>query len=94
MAPRQYVAKPLKVFAEQYFVATQPPIAGVCTDVHDMLPEGVPHAHVVNRGPYVLADTDVIVWSHYVPDQIDAVYPLAEFEDRFGNVATIAEGTE
>lgn len=86
MAPRQFVEKPLKVLAEQYLVATQPPIVGVCTLQHDVFPDGRPHAHITNFGARELHDTDMLVWSHYDADVLLDVQALAEFEDRFGNV--------
>lgn len=85
MAPRQYVEKPLKVQAEQYLATDDPPIVGVCTIPHDPFPDGTPHAHVVSTGARLLHDTDVLVWSHYRPGQLDDVLPLAEFTDRFGS---------
>ena len=86
MAQRQYVEKPLKVQAEQYLVATQPPIVGVCVIPHDPFPDGTPHAHVESTGARLLHDTDVLVWNHYHRERLDAVLALAEFEDRFGPV--------
>jgi hypothetical protein len=91
MAPKQYVEKPAKILAEQYHAADQPPIAGVCTLVHDVVPDGAPHAHVAGFGPRVLQDTDMLVWSHYDPDVLVDVQALAEFEDRYGNVPGIVE---
>ncbi len=91
MAPRQYVEKPLKVQAEQYLVSTSPPIEGVCLEAHDVFPDGRPHAHIANVGARELHDTDMLVWNHYHPDRLDAVLPLAEFEDRFGNVPGVTE---
>ena len=86
MAPRQFVEKPFKVLAEQYFTATQPPIAGVCTIAHAPFLDGAPHAHVESTGARALHDTDVIVWSLYHEGIILDVIAQAEFEDRFGNL--------
>jgi hypothetical protein len=93
MAPRQYVEKPLKVQAEQYLAATQPPIVGVCTLEHDPFPDGTPHAHVESTGARLLHDTDMLVWNHYHRERLEDVIPLAEFEDRFGTVAETTEET-
>jgi hypothetical protein len=84
---RQYTEKPYKVLAEQYLVATSPPIEGVCTLQHDPFPDGTPHAHVESTGARLLHDTDMIVWSVYKPGVILDVIAFAEFEDRFGVVA-------
>jgi hypothetical protein len=84
MAPNQHVAKPVKVLAEQYFTATDPPIAGVCTIAHDPFPDGAPHAHRQGLGAIALHDTDVLVWNYYRVDELEDVLSLAEFQDRFG----------
>ena len=83
MPGNPHVEKPHKVLADQYVAADTPPIAGVCTLAHDPFPDGRPHAHTVTQ-PVALHDTDVLIWNFYHPDQLDAVLPLAEFEDRFG----------
>jgi hypothetical protein len=83
---RQYVEKPLKVQAEQYLAAASPPAAGVCTEPHPPFLDGQPHVHVAGAGPTAVYDTDMIVWSAYDEDVIMDVQPLAEFEDRYGNV--------
>jgi hypothetical protein len=87
---RQFVEKPFKVLAEQYLVATQPPIVGVCTIAHDPFPDGAPHAHVESTGARALHDTDVLVWSVYDVGVLLDVIALAEFEDRFGTMPTEA----
>jgi len=86
MSLKPYVAKPQKIQAEQYLVAADPPAAGVSTDPDPPFLDGQPHVLVDGIGPVAVHDTDMIVWRHYEPRVIVAVYPLAEFEDRFGNV--------
>lgn len=85
MAKQQYVEKPLKVLAEQYFAATVPEAAGVCHCTLSLPLQttgGVPHAHV---GPRVvfLHDTDWLLTSKYSGALTDAVTD-AEFQERFG----------
>jgi len=86
MALRQYVEKPLKVMAEQYFLSADPPIAGVCTLAHDQFEDGRPHAHIPHVGGRELHDTDMIVWSKYDLDTILDVQTAEEFTDRFGQI--------
>ena len=55
----RYDAQPVVVTAEQYFAATDPPLASVCTC--DLVPQNPPHVHGV-VGVHVLTDTDWIVY--------------------------------
>jgi len=83
---RQYVEKPVKVLGEQYFAAADPPAAGVHTCTLPPFLDGRPHVHCVDQARE-LHEGDVIVASVHHPDVFLEVVPLAEFEERFGNVA-------
>ena len=85
---KQYVEKPLKVLAEQYAAAANPPALGVCTcTLNPMFADGRPHVHT-QAGQIELHDTDMIVASKYDPPGVFRdVLALAEFEERYGNVA-------
>jgi hypothetical protein len=84
MAQRQYVEKPLKVLAEQYLASASPPALGVCTcTVNPAFADGRPHVHAKYRQE--LHETDMIVANKYSGEFVD-VMPLAEFEERFGEV--------
>ena len=81
-----YTAKPQKVYAEQFVGATTPDQAGVCRcGLDPNVPTGPPHVHV-GEAFFLLHETDMIVASKFRPDVILEVVPLAEFEERFGNV--------
>jgi hypothetical protein len=82
---RQYVEKPAKVLAEQYSATADPPAAGVHTCTLPPFLDGRPHVHCVDQARE-LHDGDMILASVYDPGVFLDVVPLAEFEDRFGNV--------
>ena len=91
MAQQQFTERPYKVLAELYRVGAVPPAAGVCTIAHDPFPNGEPHVHVQDRGPYALHGGEVIVMSLYDVGMVIDVQTEAEFEDRFGPIA-VAQG--
>ncbi len=84
---KQYVEKPVKILGEQYLAAATPPAVGVCVqdDTGMLIPAGVPHVHT-ELGPKALHETDMIVSSRWKVGVYLDVLPLAEFEERYGNV--------
>jgi hypothetical protein len=79
MPPKVYVEKPLQVYGEQYFAATQPPIFGVCNcGVNPMFPG--PHAHPGRWAE--IHDTDWFLTSKYSGLLVEVI-PDAEFRERF-----------
>ena len=80
---QQYVQKPYKVRAEQYYAATDPPPAGVCRcTVTPIFPTGDPHVHTL-QGIYAPAEGDWIAEDLWQPHAFHVI-PDAEFQDRFG----------
>jgi hypothetical protein len=86
MAPRQYVAKPAKVQAEQYS-AGMPLPAGVDDCV--LFPPGGLHAHT-DTGLKALHETDWLVWDRKGARLTD-VLTDAEFQEVFGTGAPLDE---
>jgi hypothetical protein len=81
---KQYVEKPGKVLAEQYFAASDPPAVGVHTCGLDPLVEtGPPHIHGT-RGVFVLHETDWIVADRFTGAP-SHVLTQAQFEEIYGN---------
>ena len=95
MAPKQYVAKPLKVMAEQFFEGMDPDAVGVhrC-GLSPLVATGPPHVHVGDQ-VYALHDTDWILTDKWTeaPTQ---VLTDAEFQDTFGkgSVADVTPAEE
>lgn len=84
MSQKQYVEKPTKVLAEQFFAASVPPAVGVCVcGLAPNAPAKPPHVHL-DGGVVYLAETDWIL-AHLHTNQIEEVITNVEFEDRFGN---------
>jgi len=77
-----YVEKPRKVLAEQYFAATQPPPAGVCTCTANACFQ-MPHAHTSATGWTALHDSDWIITNRF-SSLTDAILTDAEFQEVFG----------
>jgi hypothetical protein len=82
---KQYVEKPRKVLAEPFDAAASPDQQGVCRCVVPGVIDGAAHAHPPT-GPWVLHDTDMIVYDAVFPARLLAVMTLAEFEAIYGNV--------
>lgn len=79
MAPKQYVAKPHKVQAEQYTAGMALP-AGV--DDCEVFPPGGLHAHT-DAGMKALHETDWLVWDKK-GGRLTDVMTDADFIDEFG----------
>lgn len=84
MSQKQYVEKPQKVLAEQFFDAANPPAVGVhrC-GLSPLVETGPPHLHVDGQ-VIPLHDTDWIVANRFtgVPTH---VLTQAQFEELYGN---------
>jgi hypothetical protein len=81
---RQYVEKPGKVLAEQYFAASDPPAVGVHTcGLNPLVETGPPHIHGTTQ-VYFLHDTDWILANRFtgIPER---VLTHAQFEELYGS---------
>jgi len=82
---KQYVEKPGKVLAEQFFAAADPPAVGVhwCGLMDPHVETGPPHIHGATQ-VYLLQDTDWIVADRFtgIPTH---VLTAAQFEEIYGN---------
>ena len=87
MAPRQYVAKPQKVQAEQY-AAGMPLPAGV--DECPLFPPGGLHAHT-DAGTKAVHVGDWFVWDRNAV-RLKDVMTDADFLEEFGSGAPLAGG--
>lgn len=90
MARTHYTERPLKVLAEQYFVAADPPSISVCVcQVNPpYISGGAPHVHNKDVA-FLLNDTDWIVTNRYSGNV--SVMSDAEFKERFANSGPNAE---
>ena len=81
---KQYVEKPGKVMAEQFFAASDPPAGGVHYCGLDPLVEsGPPHVHGTTQ-VYLLHDGDWILASKWAPTIPTGVMTNDEFQDTYG----------
>ena len=83
---KQYVEKPGKVMAEQFFAADDPPAVGVhrC-GLHPAVETGPPHVHGPKGELWMLTDGDWIVASKWAPDVPTGVMTDEEFQDTYGS---------
>lgn len=81
MTQKQYSAKPLKVLADQYFAAANPPAVGVCVCTLGGPIAAPAHAHV-DGGITYLHDTDWIVHNR-AGTRLDSVMTDADFQEAF-----------
>jgi hypothetical protein len=80
---KQYVEKPGKVLAEQFFDASDPPAVGVHRCGLDPLVEtGPPHIHGATQ-VYMLQDTDWIIADRFTGAPRE-VLTHAQFEEVYG----------
>jgi len=81
---KQYVEKPGKVLAEQYFAASSPPAVGVHTcGLSPDVDTGPAHIHA-NGQVYFLHDTDWIVSDRWTGEP-SHVLTNVQFEETYGN---------
>jgi hypothetical protein len=93
MAQQLYVAKPVKVLAEQYREGTTPDPMGVhrC-GLSPLVETGPPHVHGPQGELWWLQDTDWIVASKWAPAIPTGVLTNAQFQEEFGAGPPLAEG--
>jgi len=85
MTQKQYVEKPGKIMAEQFFDAADPPAKGVhrC-GLSPLVETGPPHVHGRQGEIWMLHDGDWIVASKWAPDVPTGVLTDEEFQDTYG----------
>jgi hypothetical protein len=83
---KQYVEKPVKVLAEQYATAADPPAVGVHTcGLSPLVESGPAHVHLPGGAVHFLTEGEWILARKADPATPTEVLSDADFADRFGS---------